>query len=311
MNDPKIHILLSTYNGSRYILEQLDSIFQQTYQNFTLFIRDDGSSDNTLGLIRGYQEHHPEYASRIHILPNPSGSNLGYMESFWSLLQECGGADFYSFCDQDDVWLPDKLLQGVKVLTDAKNNQPLLYFSSFYLCNEDLSQKSPAPPVSLPITFKDVLFYTPAFGFSIIINECLRNTALKISNRRNLPHDGWMQKLAAAFGQILYDPSQTAYYRRHGLAVTTENQSTRSLIKNWISHDILGSAMSETHYVISRFYQEYASSVSEENRKILELFGTSKNSPSIWWKRLTYKPHLRPTAGGRLALKICFFLNRY
>ena len=311
MNDPKVHILLSTYNGSRYLLEQLDSIFQQTYQNFTLFIRDDGSSDNTIELITRYKEQHPKYASRICMLANPSGINLGYMESFWTLLQECGGADFYSFCDQDDVWLPDKLMQGVKFLTAQENSQPILYFSSFYLCNEDLSQRSPAPQVSLPITFKDVLFYTPAFGFSIMINECLRNTALKISDRRNLPHDGWTQKLAAAFGKILYDPAPIACYRRHGLAVTTENQSTRSLIKNWISHDILGDSMYETHYVISRFYQEYASSVSEENRKILELFGTDQKGPVIWWKRLTYRPHLRPTAGGRLALKICFFLNKY
>ena len=311
MNDPKVHILLSTYNGSRYLLEQLDSIFQQTYQNFTLFIRDDGSSDNTIELITRYKEQHPKYASRSCMLANPSGINLGYMESFWTLLQECGGADFYSFCDQDDVWLPDKLMQGVKFLTAQENSQPILYFSSFYLCNEDLSQRSPAPQVSLPITFKDVLFYTPAFGFSIMINECLRNTALKISDRRNLPHDGWTQKLAAAFGKILYDPAPTACYRRHGLAVTTENQSTRSLIKNWISHDILGDSMYETHYVISRFYQEYASSVSEENRKILELFGTDQKGPVIWWKRLTYRPHLRPTAGGRLALKICFFLNKY
>ena len=65
MNDPKVHILLSTYNGSRYLLEQLDSIFQQTYQNFTLFIRDDGSSDNTIELITRYKEQHPKYASRI------------------------------------------------------------------------------------------------------------------------------------------------------------------------------------------------------------------------------------------------------
>ena len=62
MSDPKVHILLSTYNGSRYLLEQLDSIFQQTYQNFTLFIRDDGSSDNTIELITRYKEQHPKYA---------------------------------------------------------------------------------------------------------------------------------------------------------------------------------------------------------------------------------------------------------
>ena len=93
MNDPKVHILLSTYNGSHYILEQLNSILQQTYQNFTLFIRDDGSSDNTLALIDQYKKQHPEYASKINTLPNLSNSNLGYMESFWTLLQKCGNAD--------------------------------------------------------------------------------------------------------------------------------------------------------------------------------------------------------------------------
>lgn len=311
MKFPKIHVLLSTYNGEKYLIEQLDSIFKQTYQNFVLFIRDDGSSDSTRELIDSYIVAHPGYNERIVMLSNPSAVNMGYMGSFWNLMQQCGGADYYAFCDQDDVWLPNKLQNSIDYLNEEDDSQPLLYFSGFYYCNDDLTSKTPAHAMSLPITLQNVLFYTPAFGFSIVINECLRKMAIQITDYENLPHDGWTQKLAAALGKIIYDPSCTAYYRRHNTAVTAGNRNKTALLLNWISNDILGNAMKETHYVLMRFYQEYGSIMSEENAALLRLFAIEKASFSVWWKRLTYRGHLRPTLGGRLALKICFLLNTF
>ena len=83
MNTPKIHILLSTYNGENYLKEQLDSIFQQSYQNFTLVIRDDGSSDQTPSLLAAYKEEHPELSEKIFLLPNPS-------EKIWDIWAASG-----------------------------------------------------------------------------------------------------------------------------------------------------------------------------------------------------------------------------
>lgn len=310
MKSPKIHILLSTYNGEEYLVEQLDSIFRQTYQNFTLYIRDDGSSDATTQIIEDYVRTHLDYSNQIVVLQNKGAVNLGYMGSFWKLLEECPGAEYYSFCDQDDVWLPDKLQNSIDYMLQENDLEPLLYFSSFYYCSEDLKNRNAASKIQVPILLKDVLFYTPAFGFSIVINERLRDMALQTIDRERLPHDGWLQKVAAAFGKILYDPRCTAYYRRHDNAVTAKNRNRVALISNWIKNDLFGDAMKETYFVLKRFYEEYGKKMEKSDMKLLELFATDCKTFTIWRKRLFCKQRLRPTLEGRVALKICFLLNR-
>ena len=211
-----VHILLSTYNGEKYICEQLESIFSQTYREFKLYIRDDGSTDSTVKKINQYLTRFPEHAARTQWIPNEKHENLGYMMSFWKLLELASGADYYAFCDQDDVWLPEKVERGINALekehrenssANSYSEQPLLYFSNFYQCNEDLSEKKEGPVYSGNIKFENVLFYTPAFGFTILINENLRCLALGNFDHIGLPHDGWVQKAAAAFGKIIYDPT--------------------------------------------------------------------------------------------------------
>lgn len=311
MKTPKIHILLSTYNGERYLTEQLNSILKQNYQNFVLYIRDDGSTDRTLLLLEDYIKAHPEASGKIQLLPNPSSQNLGYMGSFWQLLDCCGGADYYAFCDQDDIWLPNKLEAGIAMLEKETAKLPLLYFSNYNYCDEQLHLLHPAPAPVLPITFRDVLFYTPAFGFSIIINESLRQLALKTSDRTQLPHDGWVQKIAAAFGKVLYDSQCTALYRRHSAAVTSSNARLFSAISYWIRHDIFGASMKETHFVLNRFYQEYGNLMEESDRSLLDLYTGNTLSFFRWFRRFSYKKRLRPSIGGDLALRICFLLNTY
>lgn len=308
---PKIHILLSTYNGEAYLAEQLDSIFHQTFQNFTLYIRDDASTDHTVSILNAYQEQHPEYADKIIVLSEEHPENLGYMRSFWKLLADCQPADYYAFCDQDDVWLPDKLTSGIRYLEKEDSSLPLLYFSNYHYCDQNLNILHDAPQVTLPVTFRNVLFYTPAFGFSIMINQTLRDLALKPDDLSGLPHDGWVQKIAAAFGKIIYNPDCTALYRRHQAAVTSSNAKTLSAIHYWIRNDLCGTAMKDTHFVLTRFMQEYGESLSSSDKALLSLYTEQSVSLSTWFRRLTYKKRLRPSLGGDLALRICFFFCRY
>lgn len=316
-----VHILLSTYNGEKYIIEQLESIFSQTYQEIRLFIRDDGSTDATVEKIQQYFRQFPEYASRTNWVPNEKKENLGYMQSFWKLLESAGGADYYAFCDQDDVWLSQKVERGVLALQkecestretpEIAEELPLLYFSHFYQCNEDLSIKKEGMVYPGPVKFENVLFYTPAFGFSILINEKLRQLVLGPFDHTGLPHDGWVQKTAAAFGRIVYDPVCTAYYRRHESAVTASNASKTSLIRNWLKNEIFGESMKETHDVLERFYEVYGTQMKKKDRKVLEVYATRKKSIKIWWKRIWFREMLRPSLGGRMALRVCFVLKRY
>ena len=126
-----VTILLSTYNGEKYIEEQLESIFAQTYwQNCNLFVRDDGSKDGTVAILKKYEK---EGKLRLEC-----GENIGFVRSFFWLINNAPESDFYSFADQDDIWNADKIERGVKKLLEADNSKPQLYFSDYDFYTADM-----------------------------------------------------------------------------------------------------------------------------------------------------------------------------
>lgn len=126
MNDiPKIAVLMSTYNGQHFIEEQLQSIFAQKEVSVELFVRDDGSTDNTLQILERWAESHP-----LHLT---QGQNIGPARSFLELLSTTE-APFYAFADQDDLWDDDKLATGIKAIAGLA--EPALYFSDTTLVDE-------------------------------------------------------------------------------------------------------------------------------------------------------------------------------
>lgn len=310
--NPKVNILLSTYNGEKYLALQLESLLKQTYQNITIYVRDDGSKDNTMSILKYYcQRKSEDSLPEIVLIGNGDNSNIGYMESFWTLLRESGPADYYAFCDQDDFWLPQKVELGVRALEEEHNNNlPLLYFSSFIYCDENMNFNYNSKIVNTPVLFRDVMFYTPAFGFTILINGALRDIALSASSLKNIPHDGWCQKIAAAMGKIIYDPAQTAKYRRHSSAVTYANANKKQLLSRWLKNDIFGTGMSEYYFVLKRFWEEYADQLERSVLNYLEIFKEQPVTSRIYLKRLFFGERIRPSLGGEIAARICFLLNK-
>lgn len=309
MSLPKVTILLSTYNGEKYIIEQLDSLFAQTYPNISIFIRDDASTDNTVPLINNYIKQHSDRS--ISWLPDAPDCNLGYQKSFWFLLQNCPESDFYSFCDQDDIWFPDKVELGVQALNNYDRQTPLLYTSSVDYYSMDLQFMGHSQRINLPITLKDVLFYCPAFGFTIMINDSLRQMALSsVAKYDNMPHDNWCLKIAAALGTIIYNDTPCAKYRRHDKTATFSSSSKLKALSYWFRNEILSHSFQEYYLYTTNFMNEFGSVLSSENWHILSLFSIRKINPHIWFKRLFFPHRLRPTLGGEIALRICFLLNR-
>lgn len=306
-NQPKVNILLSTYNGESYLAEQLDSLLAQTYSNITIFVRDDGSSDSTVSIIKEYQSKH----SNIKLINPNDDENLGYMKSFWALLSFDNSADYYSFCDQDDVWLPNKVELGVATLESINTHAaPMLYSSSFHYCDNHL--KVTGDPIILPtyITLKDVLFYTPAFGFTILINKSLRDVALASSSHCEFPHDSWCQKIAASMGTFYHDTAATALYRRHSSTVTYADSSNLKLIRKWLQNDVLGNMLDDNHNTIRQFLQDYEKKLSPQQKKLLLCFASQPFSLKVYFMRLFFPHRLRPSLGGELALRICFLLTK-
>ena len=213
----KVQILMSTYNGARYLRTQLDSIVRQTIEEKTLLIRDDGSSDNTMDILHEYQAQY----SWIKVY---QGGNLGVQKSFFELIAKSDPlADYIAFADQDDEWLPEKLECAVyKLEACARDDKavPLLYCGSQIMVDEELKP--------LDVTVSRIV-RKASFGNALVQNICTGCTAVinqKLANliKENMPvdidaivmHDWWLYLTASCFGSVVYDDISYIRYRQHG-----------------------------------------------------------------------------------------------
>ena len=167
--EKKVAVLISTYNGEKYLKEQLDSILNQTYQNIEIVIRDDGSNDSTRDIIREYQQ---KYAN----IELKEGTNIGFIKSFFKLL-ELANADYYAYCDQDDIWLENKIELAVNALNQADNTKPNMVFgnSDYYDENMNFIGKGEEHKT---FSFKNSLYECVAQGMTMTINDIAKQTII-------------------------------------------------------------------------------------------------------------------------------------
>lgn len=207
---PRIAVLISTFNGEAWLEAQLDSLLAQRDVSVEVFARDDGSSDGTLAILARYAIHWPALAAPL------SGGNLGPAASFLTLLAAVpGDFDFYAFCDQDDVWLPDKLARACQRLAELPG--AALYCSRVMCVDAALRAVGPAP-IKDDARFEALLFENIAFGVTVVMN---RDGASLV--RERLPargtiimHDWWCALVISALGRVTYDPRPGVLYRQHG-----------------------------------------------------------------------------------------------
>ena len=206
----KVTVLLSTYNGSKYLQQQLDSLYGQTYPDIRILVRDDGSSDTTGAILESERAK-----GRIELLEGHG--NLGPALSFLELLKAAASTEteYVAFCDQDDVWLPGKIALAVAKLTGAADDRPAMYCSRVELVDENLQHIG---YTALPgkIGFGNALVDSIATGCTMVLNR----EALHLIGR-NLPgkvviHDWWCYLVVSCFGEVVFDETATLKYRQHG-----------------------------------------------------------------------------------------------
>ena len=216
---PLIDILLTTFNGEKYISEQIDSIFNQEFRSWRLLIRDDGSSDNTVSIINKYKSTHPD---KITII-NDFFGNLGTAQSFSHLLQEIK-APYVAFCDQDDVWLPNKLQKQMELMQRVESRLgkhcPILVNSDLCVANKELSLLSSSfwkyqmlDPVRME-SFEKLLLQNYVTGCTCLLNRKLVELSMPIPSKA-ITHDWWIALVAIAKGKIINMPDVTVIYRQH------------------------------------------------------------------------------------------------
>lgn len=167
MNTKSVQVVMSTYNGEKYLKEQIDSILSQEGVDVRLYIRDDGSSDRTTDILASYQEH-----KNVKI---EKGNNLGFAKSFLTALDECDEADYYAFSDQDDVWEKDKLSTAIEILEEESQSTPLLYCSALQRVDENLNPLHVQSYHGLRINLPSMLTRGRLAGCTFVFNNTLRN----------------------------------------------------------------------------------------------------------------------------------------
>lgn len=281
-----INILLASFNGEKFIANQIDSIINQTYKNWQLFIRDDGSSDTTLNIINAYQQNH----ARIHLVSDDLG-NVGSVQNF-SVLMNCvkNANEYIMFCDQDDVWLPfkikDTLNEMMRLEEEYNKNTPLLVHTNFLYADAQLkpieSKKNFQPTKITAPTLSNVLCQNSVYGCTMMINKKLAETVGKIPGEAE-NHDYWIALVASAFGKIFYLNKRTVLYRQHGSNLSTQfdfNSFSKRFKRIVVDKKNLDDVKSKLKMALI-FKKIYYSQLSDQNKKMLQNFIELSKSRSL------------------------------
>ena len=286
----KVNILMSTYNGQQFLAEQIRSIQDQSYTDWTLFIRDDGSSDNTKEILKDF-EHQD---SRIHIIDSDKSDNLGVIKSFHKLVNH-DRADYYFFSDQDDVWLPNKLELSLKEAQNYLADLPLMVYMDLKVVNQDLEimtesmVKSQSHHANTELVQE--LTENTVTGGVAMINHALAEMWQETDDI--LMHDWYLALLASAFGNLVFIDQPGELYRQHSDNVLGARTLSKRF-KKWIRPHILFAV----YWDLIKNSQKQARHLlqmplSQSNRELIEAFVTIMDKPMLERFRILRKYGLR------------------
>ena len=302
MENKKVAILMSTYNGERYLTEQVDSLLSQTYENIEIYIRDDGSKDNTIKIIENYKEKNNNIILK-------EGKNIGFINSFFELLKACNDADYYAYCDQDDIWMEDKIERAVKFLEKTDENKPALYFSNSDYYDSDMNFLATAEKNKI-YNFRNSLVECVTQGMTMVINNKTRQTIIENKPETCLFHDWWTYMICSGFGQIVYDDKSLVKYRRHNKSVTVEGKSKIELFIWRVKKFLIGDSLKDIKKQLQEYKTFFAKELKEDDRKLLELFTKEKYSFIVALKKFLYPKRFRRKFIDELSVRILFLIGK-
>lgn len=303
----RVAILLSTFNGALFLKEQLDSLVGQTHRDWIIYASDDGSTDETLDILKSYQKKLGK--ERLVILDGP---RRGFSANFLSLLkQPIVKADFFAFCDQDDVWAPDKLKLGVSWCLTVAPDTPALYCARTQLIDSSGVPIGLSPLFSAPPSFRNALVQSLAGGNTMLFNEATRRLLAKTNdNDKIISHDWWAYLVVSGCkGTIYYDPSPTIGYRQHGGNLIGSNTGVAERLVR-IKKMIKGTFRDWNDANLCAL-KAIAGELSTESQQTLDLFVQARQSSLPKRLSLTLKAGVyRQTLLGNLGLTAATILRR-
>jgi len=220
---PGVQVLLSTYDGQKYLEELMNSVLNQDFPDLEILVRDDGSTDETARILEKYSG-----LENVQIL---YGDNLGVVGSFFALLEASSpDAEYIAFCDQDDVWEKDKVSRAIGIIKKYVDT-PAMYCSRVTLVNENLKMLGFSQIPRREPAFGNALVQNIATGCTIIINNAARQIILTKLPSAILIHDWWIYLVVSAFGKVIYDEEPRIFYRQHSSNMIGERSG---LLAKWV-----------------------------------------------------------------------------
>lgn len=263
---------MSTYNGSHYLEQQINSVLNQKGCNVDLLIRDDGSTDNTLEILQRF--------SSLDNVNFYCDTNLKPAKSFMHLLSQCPKTyDYYAFCDQDDVWDNDKIIIAIEKMKNIK--APALYCSNSELVDSQLRPLGVnLYSIPIPISFKRVLLAGEIQGATIVINNALANYFDQKKIPDYLPmHDYYVATVCGAIGgEYIFDFDSHMKYRQHDMNVLGVSVSLKDKLKRNVDRIFRQNTFSNLEHFSQQILSDYKDIILEENVAFLQLTSTYKTS---------------------------------
>lgn len=217
-----VAVLMSHYDGDKYVREQIDSILNQKLKpniKVDLYVRDDGSPSSDLAILKEYRDK-----GKLTLFEE---TNVGVKLSFFNLLKEVSGYNFYFFADQDDVWVDNKIQTMIDVLVKYNLNKPVGVYSDLFVADKNAKPtgkvmkkgKLPIIPLDPLSSSKYILRHYQATGASFAINEACRVEAVAMGKdvfEKVSMHDAAIAFMLASIGKLVFIDTPLVYYRQHG-----------------------------------------------------------------------------------------------
>ncbi|MCL2296794.1 MAG: glycosyltransferase family 2 protein [Proteobacteria bacterium] len=297
---PTVAILLCVYQGEAFLAQQLDSIASQTHRHWKVYVSDDGSTDRTRAILEDYQSQWG--ADRLHITDGPQ---RGFAANFLTLL--CRGevrADFYAYCDHDDLWAPDKLERALRFIAPLPSEKPALYASRTRLIDESGASLGFSPRFMRPPAFANALVQNIGGGNTMLFNEAASRLLKSAGVVDVTAHDWWTYLVVSGCGgAVFYDPNPSMQYRQHAKnqmgtnrGLTARLTRIRMLLdgqfRTWNTRNLTA-------------LHALRSQLTPENQKILDTF-TAVRSDSLFTRLAALRRSgvYRQTLGGNLGLLV-------
>lgn len=274
----RVVVVMSTYCGERFVREQVASILAQLPPDGLLLVRDDGSTDGTVGCVRSFRD------ARIRL---EEGSNVGFACSFLTLLARVPtDAEVVMLADQDDVWLPGKIDRACRSI--AGRSGPALYFSRLQLVDEALQPLGLTANWPRGPSFANALTENIVTGCTVALNRPALQLVLKVGDPAHVRfHDWWIYLVVSAFGDVIADPTPTILYRQHGRNVLGRGAGWRRYLVNlrFLRHTSWVHIMFGQLQVFRRVFDE---ALAPRQRELLDRYFDPRDPAAV--RRLLVAP---------------------